>query len=259
MTLWPIWLVGLLLVVALPALAVAAQAGLRRVWPALREGDHNDVAGFIIAVVGVIYAVLLGFVVIVSWENFSEAEHVVGQEASALRTMYRDSAAFPPAIRDQIHSDVRNYASAAVESDWPAMARGEPGAPETARALDETSEYLATMPTANPDELQYKGIEADRLNDLVTARSARLDFVAQGVPAVLWLALIVGAAVTVGFTMIFGLGSALLHTLMTAGLTVLIGVLLFVAVAIDHPFAGGVAVHPVPLERVLDDFGAPPP
>lgn len=99
------------------------------------------------ATAGVIYAVLLGFVVIVSWENVSEAEDVVGQEASALRTMYRDSAAFPPVVREQIHTDVRDYAAAAVEDEWPAMARGEPGSPETARVLDETSEYLATLVT----------------------------------------------------------------------------------------------------------------
>jgi len=255
----PIWLTGFLLVVVLPGLVVLGQIGLRRVWPALREGDHNEVAGFIIAVVGVIYAVLLGFVVIVSWENFSEADHVVGQEASALRTMYRDSAAFPPAIREQIRTDVRNYAAAAVEDEWPAMAEGAPGSPEVARVLDETADHLARMPAPTADELQYKGIEADRFNDLVTARSARLDFVDQGVPAVLWVALIVGAAVTIGFTMIFGLRSALLHTIMTASLAALIGVLLLVAVAIDHPFAGDVAVHPAPLERVLVDFGQPPP
>ena len=69
MTDLPIWLTGLLLIVVLPAVVVAGQAALRRAWPALLEGDHNEVTGFIIAVVGVIYAVLLGFVVIVSWEN----------------------------------------------------------------------------------------------------------------------------------------------------------------------------------------------
>ena len=42
---------------------------------------------------------------------------------------------------------------------------------------------------------------------------------------------------------------------MTAGLAALIGVLLFVAIAINHPFAGDIAVHPAPLERVLADFG----
>jgi Protein of unknown function (DUF4239) len=255
----PIWITGLLLIVVLPAIVVAIQIVLRRHWPALRDGDHNDVAGFIIAVVGVIYAVLLAFVVIVSWENFSHAEDVVGQEASSLRTIYRDSGAFPPDVRDRMHDDVRRYATTVVESEWPAMARSEPGSPEVARVLDEISADLIALPTGDPTQQQYKGVEADRFNDLVTARSQRLDFVGQGVPAVLWIALVVGAAVTIGFAMIFGMRSTLLHTLMTASLSALIGVLLFVAVAIDHPFAGDVAVHPAPLERVLVDFGTPPP
>ena len=103
------------------------------------------------------------------------------------------------------------------------------------------------------------GAESERFNDLVTARSSRLDFVEQqGLPGVLWTALIVGAIVTIGFAMIFALSSPLLQILMTASLAVLIGVLLFVAVAIDHPFMGDVAVQPSPLVRVVADFGSPP-
>ena len=79
-------------------------------------------AGFIIAVVGVIYAVLPAFVVIVSWENFSQAESAVGQEASALRSIYRESQAFPPDVRARIRADVLRYASTAIEKEWPAMA-----------------------------------------------------------------------------------------------------------------------------------------
>jgi phosphotransferase system glucose/maltose/N-acetylglucosamine-specific IIC component len=82
MTYWSAWTVGLLLILVFPAIAVLAQIGIRRAWPRLAEGEHNDVAGFIIAVVGVIYAVLLAFVVIVSWEKFNSAESVVGEEAA---------------------------------------------------------------------------------------------------------------------------------------------------------------------------------
>ena len=54
MTALPIWLTGTLFVIALPALAIVAQLMIRRSWPALADGGHNDVAGFIIAVVGVL-------------------------------------------------------------------------------------------------------------------------------------------------------------------------------------------------------------
>ena len=46
-----------------------------------------------------------------------------------------------------------------------------------------------------------------------------------------------------------------LGTLMSG---LLIGILLFVAVSIDHPFVGEVAVTPGSLERVLVDFPSPP-
>ena len=65
------WLVGFLLVVVLPGVVLLIQWGIRRRWPALAEGDHNEVVGFIIAVVGVIYAVLLAFVVLGSRSDTS--------------------------------------------------------------------------------------------------------------------------------------------------------------------------------------------
>jgi hypothetical protein len=258
MSAWPLWASGLLLVLGVPAVAVGMQLALRRRWSALREGDHNQVAGFIIAIVGVIYAVLLAFVVIVSWQQFSRATDVAGQEAGTLRTIERTATPFPPADRERIRIDVLDYARTVVDVEWPAMDRGEPGSPAVAPVLDRMSTDLAALPADTPVRTEYVGAEAERFNDLVTARSSRLDFVEEGLPGVLWAALVVGAVVTIGFAMIFALSSPLLQTLMTASLSVVIGVLLFVAVAIDHPFVGDVAVQPTPLERVLADFPGPP-
>ena len=257
MTYWPAWVVGLLLILVLPAVAVAVQIGIRIAWPGLAKGAHNDVAGFIIAVVGVIYAVLLAFVVIVSWEKLTSAEGVIGEEASALRSIYRESTAFPLEAREQLSDDVRRYATAVIEQEWPAMAEGRAGDPAVARELDEMMAHLTSLPATTPTQQEFVGAEAERFNDLVSARSQRLDFVVQGVSIVLWIALVVGAVVTIGFAMIFGLRSAALHVVMTGSLAVTIGVLLFVAVVMDRPFAGGVTVEPHPLERVLTDFGGP--
>ncbi len=49
-----------------------------------------------------------------------------------------------------------------------------------------------------------------------------------------------------------------LHLIMTGSLSAVIGVLLFVSIAIDHPFAGDLAVSPAPLERVISDFDNAP-
>jgi hypothetical protein len=54
---------------------------------ALRQ-EHNDVAGFIYAVVGVAYAVLLAFVVVVVWEEYERAKDTVETEANELAGVY---------------------------------------------------------------------------------------------------------------------------------------------------------------------------
>ena len=254
MTMLPIWLLFVLLVIVGPLLVIGLQVLVRRRWPHLAEGEHNDVAGYLIAIVGVIYAVLLAFVVVVTWQQFSAAQNVVGQEASALRGLERESAAFPLPVQEQLRADVRDYAAAVVTREWPAMARGEPGHPSVGIVLDRISQQLATLPADTPVRQEYIAVEADRFAEVVSYRSQRLDFVGQGLPGVLWIALVMGAVVTIGFGMIFGLRSTGLHLFMTGSLAATIGVLLFVAIAIDQPFLGDVAVPPVPIQRVLDDF-----
>jgi hypothetical protein len=82
---------------------------------------NNEVAGFKFATVGVLYAVLLAFVVIVVWERFNEAENDVAQEAGAAVTIFRlaDGLGLGPttALRDSLTSYVRTV----VADDWPAM------------------------------------------------------------------------------------------------------------------------------------------
>ena len=255
----PTWLLGLLLIVVLPMLVVLAQLGIRRRWPALVEGEQNDVVGFVIAVVGVIYAVLLAFVVIVAWETYDKAEGVVGQEASALRTVYRDSVGLPTETRAPLQELVRRYAHEVVNDSWPAMEKGLPGDPEAGDILQEMAGTLSDAPITKPAQQEFMAAETNRLNELVSLRSQRLDFVRSGIPGILWTALIVGAIVTVGFALLFGVQRAALQLLMVGSLAALVGVLLFVAVGFNYPFSGDLSVHPEPFERVLSDFGGTPP
>ena len=254
----PVWLIGILLLFVLPALVVAVQLGIRRRWPVLVEGDQNDVVGFIIAVVGVIYAVLLAFVVIVAWETFDEAEGVVGQEASALRSMQRDSVGLPTEAQEPLQDLVQEYATRVIDDEWPAMADGEPGDPGVGDIFDEMAGTISGTEVTTPSQQEFVGAEAEQLNQLVSLRSQRLDFVDSGIPGVLWLALIVGAVVTVGFALLFGVERTALQLVLVASLAALVGSLLMVAAAFNYPFAGDVHVGPDPIERVLVDFGELP-
>ena len=68
--------------------AVAGLVLVQRLVPPERREGQNDVAGFIFAVLGVAYAVLLAFVVIAVWEDYKTAQTDVQSEANELAGVY---------------------------------------------------------------------------------------------------------------------------------------------------------------------------
>ncbi|HEY7997005.1 MAG TPA: hypothetical protein VIE14_09040, partial [Steroidobacteraceae bacterium] len=73
----PLWLAAIFIVVLPTAGAMAGPVLIRRRISLERLTTNNEIAGFKFATVGVIYAVLLAFAVIVVWERFSSAEAAV--------------------------------------------------------------------------------------------------------------------------------------------------------------------------------------
>ncbi len=71
----PLWQLIALIVVLPTAIAMVAQTPIHRWVGVERLVQNNEIAGFKFATVGVIYAVLLAFTVIVVWEKFSAAEN----------------------------------------------------------------------------------------------------------------------------------------------------------------------------------------
>src|SRR5215211_4213194 len=96
----------------------------RLVSPGLRQ-EHNDVAGFIYAVLGVAYAVLLAFVVIAVWEQYEAARDTADREASELAEIYWLAYQLPEPEGRQLQGLARSYARVVVEEAWPLMEDGQ--------------------------------------------------------------------------------------------------------------------------------------
>ena len=250
----PLWLSGTLLIGVATLLAMAAPILVRRRISSERLRRNNEVAGFTFATVGVLYAVLLAFAVIIVWEKFSEAENAVAQEGGAAATLYRLANGIGEGSGGALRDSLTRYLKAAVAEDWPAMARSG-ASHEATRALDTTYAALLTFTPGDGrgTALLYEALR--QLDMLTEARRIRLVLASGAVPGVLWFVLVGGAVVTVGFTLFFGTENLHVQSMMTGILAFLIFSGLLVIIAINHPFAGPVRVPPEALLAVLEDFG----
>src|SRR3954468_11584082 len=107
-----------LVLVGFPATAVALQAVIRRTFPALRARRHNSVAGFLVAVIGVIYAVTVGFIISHQWENYTVARERTFEEAVTLAGVAESADVMGPQIREELTRAVVRY-NEEVIAWWP--------------------------------------------------------------------------------------------------------------------------------------------
>lgn len=249
----PFWASALILVVIPTLIAGFGPAVVRRTVGLDRLAGNNEVAGFKFAVLGVVYAVLLGFAVIVVWEKFHDAESAVSQEAGTAVTLYRLSEAIGAPGGPPLRRAVREYVRSVIEDDWPAMAQGgmSEAATRTLNALYTTA--LGERPADARAVALFSEVLLD-LDQLTRSRRERLVLAEGSVPSLVWAVLSVGAVVTVGFTFFFGTPSLRAQGLMTALLAVTIFMGLLVIVSINGPFTGDVSVSPEPLRQVQADF-----
>ena len=253
LTTQPVWLSSILIVGLTTLIAMLGPVLVRRHVGLHRLSTNNEVAGFKFATVGVLYAVLLAFAIIVVWEKFSDAEANVAREAGAAAGIYRLANGIGGEPGAALDRSVTAYLNAAIAHDWPAMERGK-ASPTVTHALND---LYAGLLSYNPPDSRGVAILSEILHQLDTmteARRSRLVAAAGSVPGIVWLVLFGGAIVTIGFTFFFGTANLRAQCLMTGALSLLIFSGLFIIIIVDRPFTGTVKVTPEALSAVVEDF-----
>src|SRR5215204_5952759 len=248
---------GILVVIGACLVAVAGLELVQRLVPHEKRQEHNDVAGFLYAVVGVTYAVLLALLVIAVWEQYQRARETVESEANATVEIAWLDHGLPETEGYHLQEDARSYAQEVVDEEWPLMEQGiegERGTPEGWDLIDDMRATLQEVQPSTEAESQLYAEGLDEIQRLGDARRMRLVQAEEGMPGVLWVVLVLGAVVTVGFTYLFGLRNSWAHRLMVMSLTAVIVLVLFTIVAMEHPFSGGASLEPEAFELILESF-----
>jgi hypothetical protein len=249
------WSDIVIIVASLAGVAAAIYVVQRFVPHPLREA-HNDVAGFIFAAVGVLYAVLLAFVVIAVWEGHDAARQSTFKEADELAGLYWVSRELPLPLGSDLEHQTLDYAETVMHKEWPLMS-GHKSSPEATQLVYQMrQEVLDFHPADQREQVLYERA-VSHLENVASARRERLSQIDEEVPALLWIALIGGAVLTIGFTFLFGLSNVLSHTVMVLMLTGLVVVSLIVIKEMDFPFTGITKVQPTAFEVFLNRL--PPP
>jgi Protein of unknown function (DUF4239) len=234
---------GLLIVSAVCVLvACGGHVFVHRTFAKTAFNEHNEVAGFVLAIVAVLYAVILGFVTIIVWEHYEQTDQRARAEVDAATDVWRLSRHLPPPSAQRIRDDVARYATSVSVDEWPNMRNG--GNPKTQKAIVMLIDDIASFDARGEQQGNVQNHLLDRVQTLADLRRERIYDTGSGVPGVLWVALLVGAATIACFIYLFGMKNFKVQLLLTAATAATIGVAFGLIMELDYPFSGTVSVTP---------------
>ena len=246
-------ILGILVVSLALSIAVAGLLLVRRLTSINLREEHNAVAGFIYSVLGVAYAVVLGFVLISVWERYEAASERADQEAAALVAVYFHANELPDSDRRQIQQLAKSYAQVVIDEEWPMMQDGQ-SSPHAWALMDQIRQSLQNAEHSTSDEQVIYDHGLTRAHELADARRLRLFEANTRIPTILWNILLAGGVITVCFTYLFGLTSTRVHTLMVMALTAVVTSILFTIYTLEHRYSGDTGLTPEAFEEALKRF-----
>lgn len=204
--------------------------------------NHLHIANHFMGILTGGFFILLAFIIINTWNYEQEAHRAVAKEADCLAVILNDIKSFPPEHQEQIKQAVGNYVVSVRGEEWHMMREGN----ESLNARNNLEKiYAATrgfQPQSNQETLFYTSLITNT-NCVLESRRNRLDKVDSIIPQQLRDSIVVGS---IFFALILGVIRGkdnfinLIPTLLFSGL---LGFNLAIALNLDYPFSGNIAVN----------------
>ena len=246
----PAWLLCFLMVVIYVAISITSLLIIRKFYPHYKCKLHNDIAGFIFATIGVIYAVLLAFIVVITWQDFDKAEDVTINEANCIAALYRDATPFPAGFRAELKSELTDYVKAIINEEWQTMAKGQKGV-NAQKIQEKLWKLYSGFQPKNETQKIFFAESVKKLNQAAEMRRQRIVYASAGINPLLYFVLIAGSFITIAFTMLFGTENIIPHLIMVSLLATMIAIILFTVISMDYPFTGDISITPDVFKNML--------
>jgi Protein of unknown function (DUF4239) len=221
-------------------------------YPPARCRGHNDVLVPLFLTTGVIYAVLLGFMVVGEWEAYDAAHTNAAEEAALLVPLYRQTTVMAPEKGAEMQQVLREYAEDVVKG-WEGFTAGH----RNKQAGKDVNEIFRVFSTLTPATKARELIAAQFLqtfSQVILDRNKRYSQAAESLSWIMWFAAVAGGIVTVAMSFILFMDRFWPQVLAVTVMAALIGVLLFTVAVLSRPFVGPLAIEPAPFEQSLSVF-----
>ncbi|EKD71026.1 MAG: hypothetical protein ACD_46C00291G0002 [uncultured bacterium] len=216
--------------------------------------DENPAIVCISALIGIIYAILIGFIVLYELNNFNKVDEAENREAKAMFTIFRESYILPETSGAKIRSQLIEYANYVINNEWPMMATGKFTDNTGALMIENISKKIRSFNISkinNPLIIQALNTMSMNANYLFDDHQLRINNIHSTLSSNIWFVLLLSSLLTIGVNCILGMEFRF-HIVCIIFLSLMVSGVLYLIVTLDRPYRGDFSIQPDTYKATLD-------
>ncbi len=207
--------------------------------------------GYIISCFCVFYGLLLGLIAVAAYQNYSEVEASVSNEAAALAALYEDVSVYDDPYGQDLRWLLRDFCRYTIRYGWPEYQKGLIPAGSEVR-LKAFHERLLAFEPQTPGQQIVHAESLRQFNSFTEKHRISQQAVTTGIPAIMWYVVIVGAVLNIMLVWLFDI-DFLSHLALGGVLAFFLGTVILLIASMDNPFRGEVSIKPDAFETLYWD------
>lgn len=234
-------------------ISIAGLLFFRRKMVAEDLKDQHEVTDPYSQFVGMLFAVLMGFMVADAMSRFADARHTVQMEASAIANVFRTADGLPNDDQKKVRGLCLDYVKSVTYDEWPKL--------KDHKTSSESWHVYRKLWRKCSEYEPQTGRQTNAQSAMLTAmclvgdcRRMRQDTLHNGMPPVLWFILAIGGIATITFTYFFTTRRIEIQTTMVAIVSLVICLNIFLLASYNDPFSGDLMIDPGVFETQIKLF-----
>jgi hypothetical protein len=223
--------------------------------PAFKDRMPGELSSSMLPTLGIIFALLVGFIAAQVWNDFDRAKLAVATEASALRAALLLAEGLPAEQTQNLSAHIDRHIDTTLQDDWPAMAQQRATLASAPTALIEALKAVLAMPVTTEGQRTAQQEIVKSLETALESHRQAIVISHSRVSSLKWAGLLLQALCTlIAIGLVHNASPRLCGVALGLFATgVAVSVLLIAAYS--RPFTGDISVDPGLLKEVQATLG----
>lgn len=214
---------------------------------------YHSVTSYLFNAFGLLYAVIIAFVVFINWTDYNNAQNHIYSESNQISNLFYTVQGLDEPLRTSLTQSIYNYTEFIIKSEIPEMQNGVYSYENNAAYNKIWNDFIKIdIKTINNNLVYDKCL--NELKSISESRRNRYFYITNSIPTIIWVVMILGCIISFSFAFFFGMRARFPYFFLAIAFTFINIIILYLIYVLDHPYEGANAISYHTMNKILENF-----